>query len=97
MKMPYEVPEVFATCIETENFICGSTGESFNWAAIRLMMSSVADTVIFTMQDIMGQGTPNRFNTPGTVGGNWEYRVDAGCPNDWLAGIINDYTKKYGR
>ena len=30
MKMPYEAPAVFATCIETENFICGSTGERFN-------------------------------------------------------------------
>lgn len=75
----------------------GDTRESFNWACIRLLMSSVAKTVIFTMQDITMQDEKHRFNTPGTVSGNWEYRMDTYRANDWLAGILREITKQYGR
>ena len=84
---------------ESERFkaYIGKTTESFNWAAIRLLMASVANTVIFTMQDIMGQDEKYRFNTPGTTTGNWEYRIDSSCINDWLAEILKKLTKEYGR
>lgn len=71
--------------------------ENFNWAMIRLALMSVADTCILMMNDIIGLDSKARINTPSTVGGNWQWRIDGGCINDWLAKIIYDNTKIYGR
>jgi 4-alpha-glucanotransferase len=40
-------------------------------------MKSVADTVLFPMQDVLGLGSEARMNTPGTLGGNWTWRLNA--------------------
>lgn len=45
------------------------------WNMIRLAMLSVANLSIFPMQDILELGTSARMNRPGTVGGNWEWRL----------------------
>jgi 4-alpha-glucanotransferase len=42
---------------------------------VRLAMMSVADTVIFPVQDILGLGAEARMNIPGTHKGNWRWRV----------------------
>ena len=44
-------------------------------ATIRAMMMSVAGTVIFPVQDLLGYGADTRINTPGKATGNWRYRV----------------------
>lgn len=75
----------------------GNTGEAFNWAAIRMLEASVADTVILTLPDIMGLGSAGRINTPATTENNWKWRIDGGCLNPWLAGILRDITLLYGR
>lgn len=72
-------------------------GEGINWALIRALMRSSADTVIFTMQDIMSLPENARINTPGTTSANWRWRMANGCANDWLAGIIKEMTEIYGR
>ena len=69
----------------------------FNWAMIKAAMSSVADTCIIPMADFMGLGSEGRINTPSTLGENWTWRIDGGCINDWLANIIKENTKLYGR
>lgn len=46
-----------------------------NWAFIRTLMASVAECVIFPMQDVLGLGTPSRMNYPGTSSGNWRWRM----------------------
>lgn len=71
--------------------------EGFNWAMIRTAMMSVADTAILMMPDFMGLGSEARINTPSTIGGNWLWRINGGCINDWLAGIIRENTELYGR
>ncbi|MBD3263651.1 MAG: 4-alpha-glucanotransferase [Candidatus Omnitrophica bacterium] len=45
------------------------------WEFVRLVMESVANIVIVPMQDILGLGKEARMNFPGTVEGNWEWRV----------------------
>jgi 4-alpha-glucanotransferase len=40
-------------------------------------MKSVANTVLFPMQDVLGLGSEARMNTPGTLGGNWTWRLRA--------------------
>ncbi len=44
-------------------------------ATIRSVMMSVAGTVIFPVQDLLGYGADTRINTPGKAQGNWRYRV----------------------
>lgn len=71
--------------------------EGFNWAMIRTAMMSVADTAVFMMPDFLGLGSEARINTPSTLGGNWLWRIDGSCINDWLAGLIRENTALYGR
>ncbi len=49
-----------------------------NWIFIREVMKSVANTVLFPMQDVLGLGSEARMNTPGTLGGNWTWRLGDG-------------------
>ena len=44
-------------------------------AYIRLAYSSIADVVIFQMQDILQLGNEARMNQPSTVGSNWKWRI----------------------
>ena len=52
--------------------------EIINWKAIRLLMQSAADMVIFPLQDILGYGSEARMNTPGTRKNNWRWRYRRG-------------------
>ena len=71
--------------------------EGFNWAMMRAALGSVADTAILMMPDLIGLGSEGRINTPSTLGGNWQWRIDAVCLNDWLASIVRENTALYGR
>ena len=71
--------------------------EGFNWSLMRLALSSVADTAILMMPDLLSAGSEARINTPSTLGGNWVWRISGDCINDWLAGILYEYTALYGR
>jgi 4-alpha-glucanotransferase len=57
----------------------GLTREQFdrevNWIFIREVMQSVADTVLFPAQDVLGLGSEARMNVPGTMGRNWKWRM----------------------
>ncbi|MGA9566782.1 MAG: 4-alpha-glucanotransferase, partial [Candidatus Korobacteraceae bacterium] len=52
-------------------------GTDIHWVMIRTLMSSVADTVIFPLQDVLGIGGEGRMNLPGTSSGNWHWRYRA--------------------
>ncbi len=60
---------------------------------IRLMIFSVADTVIFPLQDLLGAGQRARMNRPGKAKHNWEWRFKKDELNsslsDWLH-VINE-------
>ncbi|AHC13618.1 4-alpha-glucanotransferase [Salinispira pacifica] len=45
-----------------------------HWDFIRSASASVAATAVFPLQDILGLGEEGRFNFPGTLGGNWDWR-----------------------
>lgn len=51
-----------------------ATGREPHWAMIRAAMSSVCDTAIIPLQDLLGQDSSARMNTPGRETGNWSYR-----------------------
>jgi 4-alpha-glucanotransferase len=64
---------------------------------IRMVMGSVAQTAIFPVQDILGLDKSARMNTPGTVIGNWKWKLGS------LEGLkengqwLKELTKLYGR
>lgn len=66
-------------------------------AMIRAAHASVADTCIIPMQDYLRLGAEARINTPGTVGGNWRWRVRSEALTPKLADEICALTSLYGR
>jgi 4-alpha-glucanotransferase len=74
----------------------GSGIRDFHWVMIRELMKSVADTVVFPMQDVLGLGSEARMNTPSTARGNWRWRM-AGPPRQEDARRLREMVELYGR
>jgi 4-alpha-glucanotransferase len=51
-----------------------SDGENIHWDMMHALSASVANTVIFPMQDVLGLSSEHRMNFPGKPDGNWEWR-----------------------
>ncbi len=68
------------------------------WPLIRAALASVATLAILPMQDLLALPAPARFNTPGTLEGNWRWRMQtlpAATDRCWqLAAAMNAL---YGR
>lgn len=71
--------------------------EGFHWGMIRGGMSSVADLFVVQMQDYLGLGAEARMNTPGVLGGNWQWRLQNGQITPELTKKIAELTRMYGR
>ena len=63
---------------------------NINWELIRLAMTSVADTAIIPMQDILGLGEKDRMNLPASPNGNWEWRLKQELLSDALIKKLAD-------
>ena len=64
---------------------------------IRTALGSVADTAIIPMQDYLGLGGEARINTPSTLGGNWEWRMERGACTEALSKHMLELAQIYGR
>ena len=71
--------------------------EGFVWGFLRGGMGSVADLFVVQMQDLLELGPQARMNTPGTMMGNWKWRMRAGAASTELAKRIAEITRLYGR
>ena len=71
--------------------------EGFHWGFIRGGMSSVADTFIVQLQDVLGLGAEARMNTPGVTGGNWQWRLTPELLTGDVTKKLLQYTQLYGR
>ena len=71
--------------------------EGFNWGMIRGGMSSVADLFLVQMQDYLALGAESRMNTPGILGGNWQWRMKKGQIDTALTQKIAETARIYGR
>jgi 4-alpha-glucanotransferase len=70
-------------------------GREMNWVFIRELMRSVANTVIFPMQDVLGLGSEARMNTPAVPSGNWRWRMRPGeLPASRLRELSSLYDRK---
>lgn len=86
-----------ASVEQAKNYLNYQNDDGFNWAMIKAAMSSVADTCILMMGDLLGLDSSGRINTPSTLGNNWKWRIKRECINDWLADILKENTELYGR
>jgi 4-alpha-glucanotransferase len=64
---------------------------------IRLAMMSVADTVIFPMQDILGLGVRSRMNRPGTDEGNWIWQMEKDLVDPFVTRNLAEMTRIFRR
>jgi 4-alpha-glucanotransferase len=71
--------------------------DKIHWGLIRAVSASVADTVIFPMQDILGLDSRARMNFPGKAEGNWQWRYCKEQVNPEVRDRLSDLTALYGR
>ncbi|MEW6441884.1 MAG: 4-alpha-glucanotransferase [bacterium] len=67
------------------------------WELIRLLMGSVANTVILPVQDLLGLGDEARMNRPAVREGNWKYRLEPGRLTPALSERLRKTVETYGR
>jgi len=71
--------------------------EEIHWVLIRLAMMSVANTVIFPMQDILGLDAEARMNRPSSPEGNWLWRLLPEQMTLLMIQRLREMTEIYGR
>lgn len=74
-----------------------SDGTEIHWDFIRAVWSSVADTAIVPMQDLLGLGNEARMNLPASSSGNWFWRCREGDFNKEISKRLRELTEIYGR
>jgi 4-alpha-glucanotransferase len=63
----------------------------------RAVLASVAQLAIIPAQDLLQLGSQARFNTPGTVSGNWSWRLPADSLTAALAQRYAPLNRVFGR
>lgn len=77
---------------------CGSKSkETLIEDVIRMSYASVADTVIFQMQDILKKDNEARMNLPATIGTNWRWRLQKGEFGEEQITLLKKLADTYGR
>ncbi len=66
-------------------------------ALVRAAYASPARLAMVPMQDLLRLGSDGRMNTPGTVGGNWEWRLDWSQLTDPLAARFHELAGQHDR
>jgi 4-alpha-glucanotransferase len=66
-------------------------------ALMRAALGSVGQLAILPAQDLLALGPEARLNTPGTVHGNWTWRLPPGALTPELAGRFARLNRLYGR
>jgi 4-alpha-glucanotransferase len=68
-----------------------------HWGLIELAMRSRAALAIIPAQDVLGLGSEAQMNRPGTVRGNWAWRLHRGQLTDELAARLREATAQGDR
>jgi 4-alpha-glucanotransferase len=75
----------------------GFKDEPIHWVMIRGIMSSVANTAIAPMQDILGLGSEARMNLPGMASGYWKWRMKPGVATAEIAARLKELVTLFDR
>lgn len=66
-------------------------------AFVRCVLNSAGDTAVIPMQDLLGLGPEARMNLPGTIGGNWLWRLKPGAASPELAEKLYQMNRESNR
>ncbi len=66
-------------------------------AFVRAVLASPADTAVIPMQDVLRLDNDARMNLPGTVGGNWLWRMKPGAASPEVAERLRQWNAESGR
>jgi len=72
-------------------------GSEIHWVFIRALMASVANTVLFPLQDVLGLGSEARMNTPAVPSGNWQWRCRGDALTPAIARRLKEMVTTYDR
>jgi 4-alpha-glucanotransferase len=74
-----------------------SDGAEIHWDLIRAAISSVADTAVYPLQDVLGLGSEARMNLPSCPNGNWRWRFPIEQLQPGLGDRLRELNRLYGR
>lgn len=86
-----------ADLARAKSYLGLNEAEGFVWGVLRGGMSSVARLFVAQLQDYLALGDESRINTPGVLGGNWQWRLLPGQITPSLTRRIARMTRLYGR
>ena len=73
------------------------SGDDIAYDFMRAAMSSVADTVVVPLQDVLALGSEARMNFPGRPSGNWSWRFRRDMLGEWQLKRLREMVELYGR
>jgi len=79
------------------DFFFGLTAGAMPEALVRAALGSVGVLAVVPIQDVLGLASEARFNTPGTVQGNWSWRLPLAALTTELAQRSLVLNRIYGR
>jgi len=88
-------PEDVEKEMEFAHRYLNTDGHEINWVVIRALLASVAGTVLFPLQDVLGVGSEGRMNLPGRPSGNWRWRLPAGALTPSISSRLKQLTELY--
>jgi len=68
-----------------------------HWKMIRAVLGSVAQMTIIPLQDVLGLDLTARMNTPGTIVGNWKWKLASSDILQEQGEKLKELTTLYGR
>lgn len=75
----------------------GGTAKTIAADLVRVVATSPANLAVYPAQDLLGLGRAARMNVPGTIQGNWRWRLTPGALDRPLAAKLRELTALVGR
>ena len=75
----------------------GCTAKNFAESFVRCALASPSWLCLIPMQDVLALGSEHRMNTPGTMWGNWQWRMTKTMPAASKMKRLAELTELYGR
>lgn len=85
---------------KVKDYVCrylNCDGTDIAWDLIRAALASPANLAITPLQDILALDSSARMNVPGTVAGNWRWRLSAHHLTEEIGLRLKDFTELYDR
>jgi 4-alpha-glucanotransferase len=74
----HRVNQVVYTSTHDTDTLAGTFPQEGPWPLVELALSSRAALAVVPVQDVLGLASEARMNRPGTLEGNWEWRLEPG-------------------